>query len=102
MSINLNLHGYVRPNESKSDSSVNLGMALGERSDEFGERDQAKGIDEQRNGAARSLLTCPGAYQSVHSRGIANEPRSAWRRLNVSTPETWRTFKTTNRCPRNG
>ena len=44
----------------------------------------------------------PGGPQSVHSRGSANEPRSAWRRLNVSTPETVRTFRTTNRCPRSG
>ena len=44
----------------------------------------------------------PGGAQSVQSCGIANEPRSAWRRLNVSTPETVRTFRTTNRCPRKG
>jgi hypothetical protein len=43
-----------------------------------------------------------GRAQSVQSRGMANEPRSAWRRLNVSTPETRRTFRTTNRCPRSG
>src|SRR5215472_2055479 len=35
----------------------------------------------------------PGGAQSVHSRGIANEPRSACRRLNVSTPETVRTLQ---------
>jgi hypothetical protein len=46
---------HVRPNESKSDSSVNLGSVLGDRSEEFSKRDQAKGVDEQRNGAARSL-----------------------------------------------
>ena len=54
------------------------------------------------NDTARLEPCSPGGAQSVHSRGIANEPRSAWRRLSVSIPETWRTFKTTNRCPRNG
>ena len=39
----------------------------------------------------------PGGAQSVHSRGRANDPRSAWRRLRVSTPETFLTFRTTNR-----
>jgi hypothetical protein len=38
----------------------------------------------------------PGGAQSVHSRGTANEPLSAWRRLNVSTPETFLIFSTTN------
>jgi hypothetical protein len=38
-----------------------------------------------------------GGAQSVHSRGIANEPNSEWRRLRVSTPETLLTFRTTNR-----
>jgi len=46
---------HVCPNESKSDSSVNLGSVLGDRSEEFSKRDQAKGVDEQRNGAATSL-----------------------------------------------
>jgi len=43
------------PNESKSDSSVNLGIVLGERSEELSKRDQAKGVDEQRSAAARTL-----------------------------------------------
>jgi hypothetical protein len=41
-------------------------------------------------------LGVPGGAQSVHSRGTANEPLSAWRRLNVATPETFLIFSTTN------
>ena len=44
----------------------------------------------------RGSLGVPGGAQSVHSRGTANEPLSAWRRLNVSTPETFLIFSTTN------
>jgi hypothetical protein len=43
-----------------------------------------------------------GGPQSVHSRGMANEPNSPWRKLKVSTPETFLTFRTTNRSPRKG
>jgi hypothetical protein len=39
----------------------------------------------------------PGGAQSVQSRGTANEPVPVWRTLNVSTPETRLTFRTTNR-----
>src|SRR5258706_1322245 len=50
------------------------------------------------NGSPPAGVTCAlGGAQSVHSRGIANEPNSEWRRLRVSTPETLLTFKTTNR-----
>ena len=38
----------------------------------------------------------PGGAQSVQLRGMANEPLSASRKLNVSTPETFLIFRTTN------
>ena len=41
------------------------------------------------NRAPPPELFSSGDAQSVHSRGIANEPRSTWRRLSVSIPETW-------------
>src|ERR1700745_248071 len=44
----------------------------------------------------------PGGAQSVQSRGIASEPISVWRRLKISTPETFLTFRTVNRWPRSG
>ena len=49
------------------------------------------------NGAPLAQACVSGGAQSVHSRGIANEPRSEPRRLSVSTPETRRTFRTMNR-----
>ena len=49
-------------------------------------------------GAARTS----GAAQSVHSRIMAKLPRSGWRRLSVSTPETLQIFRTRKRCPRRG
>ena len=44
----------------------------------------------------------PGGPQSVQSRGMASEPISVWRRLKISTPETFLTFRTMNRWPRSG
>jgi hypothetical protein len=46
-----------------------------------------------------SFVERRGAWgaQSVHSRGMANEPNSEWRKLRLSTPETLLTFRTTNR-----
>ena len=49
------------------------------------------------NGVPWAQTCWSGGAQSVHSRGIATEPRSGWRRLSVSTPETRRRFRTTNR-----
>jgi len=43
-----------------------------------------------------------GADQSVHSRATAHVPRSAWRTMSVSTPETRRVFRTSKRWPRKG
>ena len=54
------------------------------------------------NGAPLAEACVPGGAQSVHSRGIANEPRSESRRLSVSTPETRLIFSTSNRRPRRG
>jgi hypothetical protein len=65
MSVGPN-HMSVRMNESKSDSSVNLGSVLGEGSEEFSKRDQAKGVDEQRNGTARSLPRPEAPSRSSH------------------------------------
>jgi len=57
---------------------------------------KTEGIADQRF-AAGGLTSAFGAPSRVHSRGMANEPNSEWRRLRVSTPETLLTFRTTNR-----
>ena len=40
--------------------------------------------------------------QSVQSSRMAKLPRSGWRTLNVATPETVLSFRTTNFWPRSG
>ena len=47
-------HSSVRMNQNQN-SSVNLGIVLGERIEELSKRDQAKGVDEQWSAAARTL-----------------------------------------------
>ena len=50
--------------------------------------DRAEGVYRQPAGRPVRRCASAGGAQSVHSRGMANEPLSAWRRLRVSTPET--------------
>ncbi len=92
-------HKSVRANQKTSHRSTsNWPCAMDAMSSARAVRPKAS----MSNGTAPAEICSPGGAQLVHSRGIANEPRSGWRRLNVSTPETRRTFRTTNRWPRKG